>query len=91
LHRTAGADTKSFTLKALEELLELRFTGLREHQATLGGFPEMNFVELAEFADAIEMAEEIHNKEIIDGEGWENGGPNPSCILAANRFAALRF
>src|SRR5713101_4413557 len=91
LHRTASANTKSLALKVLEEFLELRFAGPREHQAALGGFPELNFVQLAEFADAIEMAEEIDHKEFIDRQRRENRGPNHSRVLAANRFAALRL
>ena len=65
LRRTAGTDSESFALKALKELFELRFAGLRKNQAALGRVAVVNFMKLAEFADAIEMAEEINHEKFI--------------------------
>jgi len=89
LCRATGAHSKSFSFKALEELFELCFTGLRKHQAALGSFAIVNFVKLAELADAIEVAEEIHDEKIVRSEGRKEGGPNQRRVLAAHGFATL--
>src|SRR5260370_12303641 len=89
LRRTANAHAEGLALKALEELLKLRFARLRQHQAALGGFAIMNFVKLAKFANAVEMAEEVKDEEFIRSESGKNGGPNKRCVLAADRFAAF--
>src|ERR1700676_4208973 len=90
LYRTAGADTERLALKALKQLLELRFPGLREHQTALGGFAKMNIMKAAEFAHTIEVAGGIHHKEFVGGERGENGSPNQSSVVASHRLAAFR-
>src|SRR5882762_3090812 len=76
LRRAAGADTEGLALEALKKFFELRFAGLRQHQAALGCFAIVNFVELAEFADAVEMTKEIDDKEFVGGESGKDGSPN---------------
>ena len=81
---------EGFAFEALEEFFELRFARLRQHQAAFGGFAVVNFVKVAEFANAVDMAEEINDEEFICGEGGKYGGPNDGCVLAAHRLAAFR-
>jgi hypothetical protein len=91
LRRTANAHAEGLAFKALEELLKLRFARLRQHQAALGGFAVTNFVKLAKFANAVEMAEEVKDEEFIRSESGKNGGPNKRCVFAADGLAALGF
>src|SRR5216684_3654837 len=91
LCRTAKAHAKGFTFKTLEEFRKLRFTRLRQHQAALGGFAIMNFVKLAEFANAFDVAEEINDEEFIGSESGKDGSPNQRRVLAADGFAVLGF
>jgi len=49
----------------------------------------VNFVKLAEFANAIDVAEEIHDEEFIRSESGKDGGPNGGGVLATNGFAAF--
>jgi len=51
----------------------------------------MDFVKLAEFADAVEVTEEINNEEIVARESGKHAGPNHGGILAADGFAVFRF
>src|SRR5712664_3243235 len=89
LRRTAGTDTEGFTLEAEEEFFQLRFAGLRQHQAALGGFAIVNFVKLAEFANALKVAEEINDEKFIRRESRKDGRPNKCRIFAADGFATL--
>src|SRR5712675_171463 len=88
-HPSSGSNAEGFALEALEEFVELCFAGLRQHQAALGGFAVVNFVKFAEFADAIEMTEEVHDIEFIYSKGWKQRGPNDRCVFSADRLAAL--
>jgi hypothetical protein len=76
LHWTASADAEGLTLEALEKFLKLRFGWLRQHETAFSGFAIVNFVKLAEFADAVEVTEEVHDKEFIGSESGKNAGPN---------------
>jgi hypothetical protein len=49
----------------------------------------MNFVKLTEFADALEMTEEIDDKEFIGGKSGERGRPNNRCVFSTYRLAAF--
>ena len=91
LRQATGAHSESLALKALKKLFELRFAWLRNHQAALGCVVVVNFVKLAEFANAIEMAEEINDKEFVRSQRRNNSGPNQGCLFAAHRLATLRF
>src|SRR6266481_6140510 len=51
----------------------------------------MNFVKLAEFANAFDVAEEINDEEFIGSESGKDGSPNQRRVLAADGFAVLGF
>jgi len=89
LRQTTGTDTKGLAFEALEEFLELGLARVRKYQTTFGGFAVVNFVKLAEFANAVDVAEEVHNEEFIRSESGENGGPNGGCVFAADGFTAF--
>ena len=91
LRRTAGARPERLAFKTLEQLFKLGLARLRQHQATLGGFAVWNYVKLAKFANAVDMAEEINDEELIGGESGKDGSPNRRCVFAADRFAVFRF
>src|ERR1700687_4136530 len=83
LRQTTGTDTKGLAFEALEEFLHPRFAPVRKSPRTFGGFAVVNFVKLAEFANAVDVAEEVHNEEFIRRESGENRGSNGGNASAA--------
>src|SRR4029077_2790357 len=83
------AHPESLLLKTLEHQTQLFLRGLREHQAPAGCFPEHHTVQFAEFANSLQVAEEIDHQAFLRRQWREGRAPDLRRDWAAQRFATL--
>src|ERR1700757_1540008 len=87
----ANTQAKSFRFEACEQLANDLEGRSRNDQTAGSRFAERDVVCLAEFTDALEMAEEIEGERFRGGKSKQRGGPDSGGFGAAERLAAFGF